>query len=141
MLPAVPLGDGDDEAKVGFDQLLLGLHVVAFDALGQSDLLRAGQQRHLADLGEIGADGVAALRLDRQIELGSGGLFGFGGGAVDRRVAFDDVDAELVERDDRSSICSAVRSTSCSVVTMRRFPGSPCPLALLYQTAATGPVA
>src|ERR1035437_8771844 len=41
----VALGDRHHEAQVGFDQLALGLHVAALDALGQRDLFFGREQR------------------------------------------------------------------------------------------------
>ena len=95
----VALGDGDHEAQVGLDELALGLHVAALDALGQRDLFLGGEQRHLADLLEVHAHRVVGRRLDREVELGDDLFFG----AWPRRrrrqrlVALDDVDAEVVE--------------------------------------------
>ena len=49
-LVAVALRDRDDEAEVGLDHRLLGGVVAALDALRELDLLRGGEQRHLADV-------------------------------------------------------------------------------------------
>jgi len=43
---------------------------VALDALGQGDLLLGAEQRHLANLLEVGAHWIARRRLDREVELG-----------------------------------------------------------------------
>src|SRR6266508_2625402 len=94
----VALGDRDDQAEVGLDQLLLGELAVALDPLqlaqaggaellglggglvelgggrlalldrlGEDDLLLRGQERHLADLLEVHADGVVGGSLEGQV--------------------------------------------------------------------------
>ena len=102
--PAVALGDGHDQAQVGFDQFVLGLHVVALDALGQRDLLGPGKQRHLADLGEVQAHRVVlGVLIDRSsvgVEFSGSGSGASVRARRRRFVAFDDVDAELVEQDE-----------------------------------------
>ena len=64
----VALCDRDDEAEVGLDHLPLRLHVAALDALGEVDLLVGGEQRHLADLAQVEAEGVER-GLDGEVEL------------------------------------------------------------------------
>jgi hypothetical protein len=98
----VALGDGDHEAQVGLDQLALGLHVAALDALGQRDLFLGREQWHLADLLEVHAHGVVGRRLHREVELGDDLLFGLGLLPVRPRrlVALEDVDPEVVEEDE-----------------------------------------
>src|SRR5579871_5162090 len=49
-LVAVVLGDGDDEAQVRLDHLLLGVEIAALDPLGQVDLLLGGEEPDLADV-------------------------------------------------------------------------------------------
>ena len=103
--PRVALGDRDDQAQVGLDQLALGRHVAALDALGQGDLLHGRQQRHLADLPEVHAHRVVAGGPCREVEPGDGAfpaLFLASGllALVARGlVAFEDIDAEVVEED------------------------------------------
>ena len=63
----VALGDRDDEAQVGLDQLAPRLRVAAFDALCERDLFLGREQRHLADLAQ-----VAANRVVRAVAHGSG---------------------------------------------------------------------
>src|SRR6266540_2350621 len=102
----VALGDRDDQAEVGLDQLLLGELAVALDPLqlaqaggaellglggglvelgggrlalldrlGEDDLLLRGQERHLADLLEVHADGVVGGGLEGQVVVaGRAGL-------------------------------------------------------------------
>ena len=104
----VAAGDGHDEAQVGLDELVLGLHVAALDALGERDLLFRREQRDLADLAQVHAHGVVAGRLDGEVQLGDalalGLLFRFAGaclGAVRvvHAVGADHVDPEVVEGD------------------------------------------
>ena len=63
--------DGDDEAQVGLDQLVLRLHVPALDALGQRDLLLGREQRHLADLAQVHAHGSLLAVLMERSSLGT----------------------------------------------------------------------
>ena len=49
-LVAVALGDRDDEPEVRLDHLLLRAVVAPLDPLRELDLLRRGQQIHLADV-------------------------------------------------------------------------------------------
>ena len=86
-LVAVALGDRDDQAQVRLHHLALRVHVAALDPLRQLDLLRGGQQLHLADvlqeeLQRVGRD--LTDRCDRLVVL------------LD--VASDDVDVHLLER-------------------------------------------
>jgi hypothetical protein len=62
-LALVALGDRDDEAQVRGHHPLLGHQVAALDALGQRDLVLAGQQRGLADVGEEPGEHRAVLGL------------------------------------------------------------------------------
>jgi hypothetical protein len=87
-LVSVVLCDRDDQAKVRLDHLLLGAVVAALDPLRELDLLRSGQERHLADVLEeelerVGRD-LGCVRLRR-------------GGLVLLRLGLDDLDVELVE--------------------------------------------
>ena len=86
-LVAVALGDRDDEAQIRLDHRLLRFVLAALDPLRELDLLRGGQQRHLADvlqeeLQRVGRD--LARLLDLGLCLGL--------------VALHDLDLELVER-------------------------------------------
>jgi len=54
----VLLGDGDDEAQVGLHQVVPGLDRASLHGLGQLDLLGGGQQSNLADLAQVGTNGV-----------------------------------------------------------------------------------
>ena len=54
----VALGDRDDEAQVGADELLGGHQIAGLDALGEVDLLGVGQQRRLGDLPQVEAHRV-----------------------------------------------------------------------------------
>ena len=90
-LVAVALGDRDDEPEVGLDHRLLGGVVAALDPLRELDLLRGGQQRHLADVLQ-----EELQRVGRDLRLGSptparAPLLGLLGRA-------DDLDLRLVER-------------------------------------------
>ena len=105
--PAVALGDRDDQAQVGLDQLALGLHVAALDALGQRDLSHGGEERHLADLFKVHAHRVVGGRLHGEVERGDALLLLLLSGRLDTwpslsgaLVALDDVDAEVVEEDE-----------------------------------------
>jgi len=91
--PDVALGDGDDEAQVRFGELMLGELAVlddrelagpllgahrggleplggqdaGFDAAGEVDLLRRGEERDLPDLLEVHADGIEVAGLARPV--------------------------------------------------------------------------
>ena len=52
------LGDGDHQPKVGLDHVALGFQRADLDPLCQLDLLRRGQQGHVADLLEVHPHGV-----------------------------------------------------------------------------------
>ena len=88
-LVAIALRDRDDEPQVGLDHRLLGGVIAELDPLGELDLLRRGEERHLADVLEeelqrVGRD----LRLGRPLLLRVGlALLGA-----------DDVDLGLFER-------------------------------------------
>ena len=105
----VALGDGDDEAQVGLDHLLLGDQVAALDALRQRDLPLSGQQLHAPDGAQVEPQGVQG-RLDRQVDLRLGshaelragralGVRGVAGQPVDRHGLAvrraDDVDPQV----------------------------------------------
>src|SRR4051794_11174282 len=95
----VALGDRDDEAEVGLDHLPLRAHVAALDPLRERHLLVGGEERHLADLAQIEAEGVER-RLDCEVELRCDGRFLVLGRRrlVRRRLvplALDDVDSVL----------------------------------------------
>ena len=64
----VGLGDRDDQAQVGLDHLLLGLHVAALDAPRQLDLLLGGEQAHAPDRAQVEPQRVER-RLDGQVDL------------------------------------------------------------------------
>ena len=69
-LVAVVLRDRDDEAEVRLDHRLLRRVVASLDALGELDLLRGRQERHLADvlqkqLQRVGRDLADRRRRDR----------------------------------------------------------------------------
>ena len=83
-LVAVALGDRDDEAQIRLDHRLLRLVLAALDPLRELDLLRGGQQRHLADVLE-----EELQRVGRDLAR----LFHF----RFRLVALHDLDLELVE--------------------------------------------
>ena len=90
----VALGDRDDEAQVGLDELALGVHVAAFDAPGQRDLFHGAEQGHFAERLQIQAHRIAARRLDREIELCREFLFEARRSGC-RRFLFEDLDAAL----------------------------------------------
>ena len=105
--PGIVLGDRDDEAQVGLDELALGRHIAALDALGQRDLLLGREQRDLAHLLEVHAHGVVGGALHREVERGSDlrldrlllhrrGLPAVG---AERLIAVDHVDAEVAQED------------------------------------------
>ena len=84
-LVAVALRDRDDETQVRLDHRLLRGVVAALDPLRQLDLLRGGEQRHLADVLEEELERVGrdlACLLDLRLGL----------------VPLDDLDLQLVER-------------------------------------------
>ena len=85
-LVAVALRDRDDEAQVRLDHRLLRRVLAALDPLRELDLLRRGQERHLADVleEELQRVGRDLARRPRRLGLGL--------------VALDDLDLELVER-------------------------------------------
>ena len=90
-LVAVALRDGDDESEVRLDHRLLRGVVAGLDPLGELDLLRRREERHLADvlqeeLQRVGRD-LGLGRLPRALALG-----------LDRRLGDDDLDLLLVER-------------------------------------------
>ena len=97
--PDVALGDGHDEAQVGLDELALGLHVAALDALGQRHLFDGREQRYLAHGREVHAHGVRGGRLDREVELRRWlvCVAALVCGRCGDGFAFDDVDAEIGE--------------------------------------------
>ena len=82
----VALRDRDDEAEVRLDHRLLRRVLAALDALRELDLLRRGEQRHLADVLEEELERVGR---DLRLDLASGS-------SAPRRV--DDGDLRLVER-------------------------------------------
>ena len=65
----IALGDGDDEAQVGLDHLLLGDEVATFDATSQLDLAVGREQLHLADRAQVEPQRIQA-GLDREVDLG-----------------------------------------------------------------------
>src|SRR4029079_14171429 len=67
----IALCDGDDEAQVRLDHVLFRAVVAALDPLREGDLLVCRQERHLADLAEVEAQGVEG-RLDGEVELRCG---------------------------------------------------------------------
>ena len=88
-LVAVALRDRDDEAEVRLDHRLLGGVVAELDPLRELDLLRRGEERHLADVLE-----EELQRVGRDLGLGRPLL-------LDLRLALlvaDDVDLSLLER-------------------------------------------
>ena len=56
----VAFRDRHHETQVGLDQLAPRGQVVALDALGERDLLGGGEQRHTADLAQVGAHRIGA---------------------------------------------------------------------------------
>jgi hypothetical protein len=66
-LVAVVLRDRDDEAQVGLDHPLLGLHVAALDPLRQLDLLGRRQERVAAGLAQEELERVSG-RLERRLQ-------------------------------------------------------------------------
>ena len=88
-LVAVALGDRDDEAEVGLDHRLLGGVVAELDPLRELDLLRRGEERHLADVLE-----EELQRVGRDLRLGGPLLLGVGLALL----GADDVDLRLFER-------------------------------------------
>ena len=73
----VAFRDGHHEPQVGLDQLPARGRVVALDALGERDLLGRGEQRHAADLAQVGAHrvvrAVAHGDVDRRGPLSTSG--------------------------------------------------------------------
>jgi hypothetical protein len=97
-MAAVPLRDRDDEAQVRVDHPLLGSRVAALDALRERDLLRCGQQRVAADLGQEQLQRVGGRREARglggaALELG----VGVRGGSVGVLVGSADLDPAVLE--------------------------------------------
>ena len=88
-LVAVALGDRDDEAQVGLDHRLLGGVIAQLDPLRELDLLRRGEERHLADVLE-----EELQRVGRDLRLGRPLLLDLGLALL----AADDVDLGLFER-------------------------------------------
>ena len=86
-MPLVLLGDRNDEAKVRVDHELLRPRVAALDPLRELDLLRGGEERHLAD--------VLQEELER-VGRDLGRRFGLGLAVVDR-VSVDDRDLRLFQ--------------------------------------------
>ena len=106
----VAFRDGDDEAQVGLDHLLLGGHVATLDPLCQRHLLLGVEQVDATDRAQVKPQRVEA-RLDGEIDLGPLALLGarlgrVRGGRLDRAwlrsrrptvLLLHDVDSLLVE--------------------------------------------
>ena len=69
--PAITLGDREHQPQVAFDHLLLGMHITALDALGQTGLLGGAQRRRTSDP----AHGASGARLASTPEIDDDGLF------------------------------------------------------------------
>jgi hypothetical protein len=90
--PAVPLGDGHDEAQVRLDHAPFRRRVAALDRLRERDLLGRRQELVAPDVGEEELEAVRGARDDLRLRLGRG-LFGRLLGLL-RLVGVDDPDLE-----------------------------------------------
>ena len=68
----VALRDRHHETQVGLDQLAARGRVVALDALGERDLLGGREQRHAADLAQVGAHRIVRPVAHRHVDRRAG---------------------------------------------------------------------
>ena len=64
----VALGDGDDQAQIGFGEPPLGFHILLLDQPGQLDLLLGSEQGDPADLAQVHAHRVVDGVVDGDVE-------------------------------------------------------------------------